>query len=66
MKSLLLSKKTEQTSSSLNLKSITKAKKHFQKFKEMIIIMIIIIIIIIIIINIVVKLLIIIIIIIEM
>ena len=32
MKSLLLSKKTEQTSSSLNLKSITKAKKHFQKF----------------------------------
>ncbi len=32
MKSLLLSKKTKQTSSSLNLKSITKAKKHFQKF----------------------------------
>ena len=32
MKSLLLSKKTDQTSSSLKLKSITKAKKHFQKF----------------------------------
>ena len=31
MKSLLLSKKTEQTSSSSNLQSITKAKRHFQK-----------------------------------
>ena len=31
MKSLLLSNKTEQTSSSTNLQSLTKAKKHFQK-----------------------------------
>ncbi len=31
MKSLLLSNKTEQTSSSSNLQSITKAKRHFQK-----------------------------------
>ena len=31
MKSLLLSNKTEQTSSSSNLQSISKAKRHFQK-----------------------------------